>query len=95
VAGVAANSVTRLCLSHFYGDHCLGVPGIAQRLSRDRVHHPIPAHPEPLPGPHTIDAIGYRLVEPNGRRFVPELLAHHGSSGPAAGALQLAIAGSL
>ena len=28
LAGVAASSVTRLCLSHFHGDHCLGAPGI-------------------------------------------------------------------
>ncbi|WP_372489557.1 MBL fold metallo-hydrolase [Candidatus Mycolicibacterium alkanivorans] len=30
LAGVAASSVTRLCLSHFHGDHGLGVPGILQ-----------------------------------------------------------------
>jgi ribonuclease Z len=27
LAGVSASSVTRLCLPHFHGDHCLGVPG--------------------------------------------------------------------
>jgi ribonuclease Z len=43
-AGVAVSAVTRLCLSHFHGDHCLGVPGIVQRLSLDRVAHPVHAH---------------------------------------------------
>lgn len=43
-AGVAPSSVTRLCLTHFHGDHCLGVPGVIQRLSLDRVSRPVPAH---------------------------------------------------
>ncbi|GAA4024836.1 ribonuclease Z [Allokutzneria multivorans] len=44
LAGVAASEVTRICLTHFHGDHCLGVPGIVQRLSLDRVAHPVHAH---------------------------------------------------
>ena len=43
-AGVAASSITRICLSHFHGDHCLGVPGVVQRLSLDGVKHPVVAH---------------------------------------------------
>jgi ribonuclease Z len=43
-AGVAVSAVTRLCLSHFHGDHCLGVPGVVQRMSLDRVTHPVVAH---------------------------------------------------
>jgi ribonuclease Z len=43
-AGVAATDVTRLCITHFHGDHCLGVPGVVQRLSLDRVTHPVLAH---------------------------------------------------
>jgi ribonuclease Z len=43
-AGVAAADITRLCLTHFHGDHCLGVPGVVQRLSLDRVAHPVVAH---------------------------------------------------
>jgi ribonuclease Z len=43
-AGVAATDVTRLCVTHFHGDHCLGVPGVVQRLSLDRVPHPVHAH---------------------------------------------------
>jgi ribonuclease Z len=41
LAGVSAGMVTRLCLTHFHGDHCLGVPGVLQRLSLDRVRHPV------------------------------------------------------
>src|SRR4051794_1622143 len=43
-AGVAVSAVTRICVTHFHGDHCLGVPGIVQRLSLDKVGHPVYAH---------------------------------------------------
>jgi ribonuclease Z len=43
-AGVAAGDITRVCITHFHGDHCLGLPGIVQRLSLDRVTHPVPVH---------------------------------------------------
>ncbi|NIH87041.1 ribonuclease Z [Amycolatopsis granulosa] len=43
-AGVPASSITRICLTHFHGDHCLGVPGVVQRLSLDGVRHPVTAH---------------------------------------------------
>ncbi|MFG3439823.1 ribonuclease Z [Nonomuraea sp. NPDC047897] len=42
-AGVSANDVHWLCVTHFHGDHCLGVPGIVQRIARDRVRHPVRA----------------------------------------------------
>ncbi|WP_336204823.1 ribonuclease Z [Nonomuraea sp. LPB2021202275-12-8] len=42
-AGVSANDVHWLCLTHFHGDHCLGVPGVVQRIARDRVRHPVRA----------------------------------------------------
>lgn len=44
LAGVSASTVTRLCLTHFHGDHCLGVPGVIQRLSLDGAPHPVHAH---------------------------------------------------
>ena len=43
-AGIAASEITRMCITHFHGDHALGVPGIVQRLSLDRVAHPVSAH---------------------------------------------------
>jgi ribonuclease Z len=44
LAGVKASEVTRICISHFHGDHCLGVPGVLQRLSLDQVTHVVHAY---------------------------------------------------
>ena len=129
-AGVAASDVTRICITHFHGDHCLGVPGVVQRLSLDRVTHSVVAH-YPLSGAeyfgrlrrasafhetvmvveepitdagvvaralgwtlwasrldHSIEAFGYRLEEPDGRRMLPDRLAAAGITGPDIGRLQ-------
>jgi ribonuclease Z len=42
-AGVSAHDIDWICLSHFHGDHCLGVPGVIQRIARDGVEHPVRA----------------------------------------------------
>jgi ribonuclease Z len=131
-AGVAAGAITRLCVTHFHGDHCLGVPGIVQRLSLDGVPHPVRAHypasgqtyftrlryaasfyeraelvEEPVEedgllsvGPfgqlwarrleHSIESFGYQLIEPDGRRMLPDKLAAYGVAGPAISRLQQA-----
>lgn len=132
LAGVSAGTVTRLCLTHFHGDHCLGVPGVLQRMSLDGTPHAVHAHypasgqeffarlrhasifhdttdvrehPVSTDGPvaagtfgvlearrldHSVDSIGYRLVEPDGRRMLPELLGRFGITGAAIGQLQRA-----
>lgn len=41
-AGLSATQITHVVLTHFHGDHCLGLPGVLQRLSLDRVPGPIP-----------------------------------------------------
>ncbi|MFE2345997.1 ribonuclease Z [Kitasatospora cineracea] len=43
-AGVSATGITRIAVSHFHGDHCLGLPGVVQRINLDRVPHPVDAY---------------------------------------------------
>ena len=40
-AGISAAKLTRICITHFHGDHCLGLPGILQRLSLDQAKGPV------------------------------------------------------
>jgi ribonuclease Z len=132
LAGVRASEITRVCITHFHGDHCLGVPGVLQRLSLDGVPHEVEAcypasgaeffgrlrraaifhdvaqlqerpvndagadmiaRPRPFwletrPLSHTVPTVGYRLIEPDGRRMLPQRLAALGIGGPDTGVLQ-------
>ncbi|WP_433374874.1 ribonuclease Z [Actinoplanes sp. CA-142083] len=44
LAGLAVSPITRICITHFHGDHSLGLPGILQRISLDKVPHPVTVH---------------------------------------------------
>ncbi|MFF8727434.1 ribonuclease Z [Streptomyces sp. NPDC015171] len=129
-AGVAAHDLNRLCVTHFHGDHCLGLAGVIQRINLDRVPHEVTAHyprsgrrffdrlryatayretvrlteaPVDTDGvlavtpsytlearrlSHPVESYGYRLIEPDGRRMLPERLAAHGIRGADVGVLQ-------
>ncbi|TDT41079.1 RNAse Z [Streptomyces sp. BK208] len=43
-AGVAAHDLNRICVTHFHGDHSLGLAGVIQRINLDQVPHEITAH---------------------------------------------------
>jgi ribonuclease Z len=40
-AGVAPTCITRIFISHFHGDHCLGVGSMLMRLNLDKIPHPV------------------------------------------------------
>jgi ribonuclease Z len=41
LAGVSVTEITKIFITHFHGDHCLGLAGIIQRISLDRVLHEV------------------------------------------------------
>lgn len=41
IFGIKPSSITKVLISHFHGDHCLGLPGVIQRLCLDGVTHQI------------------------------------------------------
>ncbi len=43
-ADVSATAVTRVCITHFHGDHCLGLAGVSQRISLDGAPHVVHAY---------------------------------------------------
>ena len=75
LAGVAASSITRICLTHLHGDHCLGLPGVVQRLALDHVQHPVHLY-FPAEGQEYVDRLLHACVS---YRF-PDLRLHPVSS---------------
>ncbi|MGW1073922.1 ribonuclease Z [Streptomyces sp. NPDC002537] len=57
-AGVAAHDLDRICVTHFHGDHSLGLAGVVQRINLDRVPHPVTAH-YPRSGQRFFDRLRY------------------------------------
>ncbi|MFV0129967.1 ribonuclease Z [Streptomyces sp. HMX112] len=57
-AGVAAHDIDRICVTHFHGDHSLGLAGVIQRINLDQVPHPVTAH-YPASGQRFFDRLRY------------------------------------
>ncbi|GIF12443.1 ribonuclease Z [Actinoplanes teichomyceticus] len=83
LAGLAVTPLTRICITHFHGDHSLGLPGVLQRISLDRVPHPVPVH-YPAGGQEFYDRLRYAtsywdnadiVPSPVGAAFVAETSA--------------------
>src|SRR5262249_34874257 len=58
MAGVAVSPLTRICVTHFHGDHSLGLAGVIPRISLDRVPDPV-AVPSPASGAVYFDRLRY------------------------------------
>jgi ribonuclease Z len=43
-ADVRVSRITRICLTHLHGDHCLGLPGVLARLAHARRGHTVHLH---------------------------------------------------
>ena len=55
-AGVSTPTTTRICLTHFHGDHCLGLPGVLLRLALDQGRPDVPIH-YPAEGQRYVDRL--------------------------------------
>ena len=57
-ANIAPTVVTRIFVSHFHGDHCLGLGSILMRLNLDKVQHEIHCY-YPAGGKKYFDRLRY------------------------------------
>ena len=60
-ANVAPTCVTRILVSHFHGDHCLGLGSMLMRLNLDKVTHPIHCY-YPASGKAYFDRLRYGTI---------------------------------
>ena len=60
-AEIAPPVITRIFVSHFHGDHCLGLGSILMRLNLDKVTHPIHCY-YPASGKKYFDRLRYGTI---------------------------------
>ncbi|MFN0064624.1 MAG: ribonuclease Z [Chlamydiales bacterium] len=60
-ANIAPPTVTRIFVSHFHGDHCLGLGSMLMRLNLDKVNHPIHCY-YPASGKKYFDRLRYGTI---------------------------------
>ncbi|MCP5469429.1 MAG: ribonuclease Z [Chlamydiales bacterium] len=60
-ANIAPPVVTRIFVSHFHGDHCLGLGSMLMRLNLDKVSHPVHCY-YPASGKKYFDRLRYGTI---------------------------------
>jgi ribonuclease Z len=60
-ANIAPPTVSRIFISHFHGDHCLGLGSMLMRLNIDKVSHPIHCY-YPASGKKYFDRLRYGTI---------------------------------
>jgi ribonuclease Z len=61
LAGVAPTAITRILISHFHGDHCMGLPAIFVCLNIHNVRHPIHCY-YPASGKRFFDRLRFGTI---------------------------------
>ncbi len=76
-ADIAPPCVTRIFISHFHGDHCLGLGSMLMRLNLDKVTHPIHCY-YPASGKKYFDRLRTCCIYKENIRVVEHPVAHAG-----------------
>lgn len=76
-ADIAASRISHIAISHFHGDHCLGLPGVIQRLSLDKTQRPVNAY-FPASGECFYNALTHASAFQNHGVIVPHPIREHG-----------------
>ncbi|PYC68012.1 ribonuclease Z [Streptomyces tateyamensis] len=76
LAGVSATDLNRVLVTHFHGDHSLGLAGVIQRINLDRVPHPVHVH-YPAGGQQYFDRLRYATAYHETAQLLPSPV--HGS----------------
>lgn len=70
MAGLTASQITHIAVTHFHGDHCLGLAGTIQRISLDRVPHVVEVL-YPASGQHFFERLRYASAYFDCARLLP------------------------
>lgn len=76
-ANIAPPTVTRIFVSHFHGDHCLGLGSMLMRLNLDKVTHPIHVY-YPASGKVYFDRLRYGSIYHEQIRVIEHPVSHEG-----------------
>lgn len=69
-AGIAASQITHICITHFHGDHSLGLASMLQRISLDEVAHPVEVF-YPASGQQYFERLRYASIYHDRAKIVP------------------------
>jgi ribonuclease Z len=70
IAGASATQIHHVLVTHFHGDHALGLAGVIQRLSLDRVPHEVCIH-YPASGQAYFERLRYATIYHDQARIRP------------------------
>lgn len=76
-AEIAPTCVTRIFISHFHGDHCLGLGSMLMRLNLDKVMHPIHCY-YPASGKVYFDRLRYGTIYHETIQVIEHPVSHEG-----------------
>lgn len=76
-ANIAPPTVTRILISHFHGDHCLGLGSMLMRLNLDKVTHPIHCY-FPASGQAYFNRLRYGCIYHENINVVEHPVSHAG-----------------